>query len=239
MRNTLFDEKTGEDVITSGAPATKSVPKVRRTHAERSATTRAKLLKAAIDCLHQYGYGATSTVLVTNTAKLSRGAMQHQFPTKVDLMLAVIEYAMAEQDTERRHMLREYERGYTRFIAASEVVWKTAMSPLALALLEIEIGARSDPELAERAPPIFHAAAQRQLDSVWEVAQDLGLTDRERVDQLTLMNVATERGLTIALLTATDPAPFEKAFQLMVENKKRTVDEMLSKEREKAKGAKA
>jgi AcrR family transcriptional regulator len=222
-----------EDAISSGAIATKPVLKVRRTHAERSATTRAKLLEAAIDCLHRYGYGATSTVLVTKTARLSRGAMQHQFPTKVDLMLAVIEYAMAEQDKERRLLLREYERGYTRFMAASEVVWKTALSPKALALLELEIGARSDPELGERAPAIFHAAAQRQLDSVWEVAQDLGLTDRDRVDQLTLLNVATERGLTIALLTATDPAPFERAFQLMVENKKRVLDDMLAKETKK------
>lgn len=234
MRKTFSVNQVGEDVIPSGAVAAKPVAKVRRTHAERSATTRAKLLEAAIDCLHRYGYGATSTVLVTNTAKLSRGAMQHQFPTKVDLMLAVIEYAMAEQDKERRQMLREYERGYTRFMAASEVVWKTAMTPRALALLEIEIGARSDPELAERAPPIFHAAAQRQLDSVWEVAQDMGLTDRDRIDQLTLMNVATERGLTIALLTATDPEPFEKAFQLMVENKKRTIDEMLAKQKKAA-----
>jgi AcrR family transcriptional regulator len=237
MRNTLFIQLKREDVIPNGAAATKPVVKVRRTHAERSATTRGKLLEAAIDCLHRYGYGATSTVLVTNTAKLSRGAMQHQFPTKVDLMLAVIEYAMAEQDKDRRLLLREYERGYTRFLAASEVVWRTAMTPRALALLEIEIGARSDPELAERAPPIFHAAAQRQLDSVWEVAQDMGLTDRDRVDQLTLMNVATERGLTIAKLTTTDPEPFEKAFRLMVENKKRIVDDMLAKEKAKSGGS--
>jgi AcrR family transcriptional regulator len=71
----------------SAAPARIRVPNV-----ERSAATRAKLLKATIDCLYEVGYHQTSTVLVTERAKVSRGSMLHHFPTKADLMMATSEY---------------------------------------------------------------------------------------------------------------------------------------------------
>ena len=55
-------------------------------NAERRADTRAKIMDAAVRCLAQYGYAATSTPLVARTAKVSRGSLLHQFPTKVDLV---------------------------------------------------------------------------------------------------------------------------------------------------------
>ena len=58
----------------------------------RTAATRAKLLKATIDCLYELGYHQTSTVVVTERAKVSRGAMLHHFPTKADLMMAASEH---------------------------------------------------------------------------------------------------------------------------------------------------
>ena len=71
---------------------------IRRTHEERSATTRRKLIEAAIHCLRTYGYAATSTTLVAEIAHLSRGAMLHQFGTKVDLMLAVAKHVIEVQN---------------------------------------------------------------------------------------------------------------------------------------------
>jgi len=55
---------------------------LRRSNAQRSAETRRRLIKAAITCLHVNGYAATTTVAIADKAKVSRGAMLHQFPTK-------------------------------------------------------------------------------------------------------------------------------------------------------------
>ena len=68
----------------------------RMTQAERTARTRAKVLSTAIDCLYAQGYAATTTSLVAQRSG-SRGAMLHQFPTRADLMLAVVEAAFEEE----------------------------------------------------------------------------------------------------------------------------------------------
>ena len=54
-----------------GAP-----PTVRRTQAERRETTRTKLLDAAVECLTERGYAATSVVDVQQRAGVSRGAAE-------------------------------------------------------------------------------------------------------------------------------------------------------------------
>jgi AcrR family transcriptional regulator len=56
--------------------------KPRRTQEERSATTRARLLDATIDCLSELGYTNTTTTEIAKRAGLSRGAQLHHFPTK-------------------------------------------------------------------------------------------------------------------------------------------------------------
>ena len=67
-----------------------SVP-VRRTHAERSATTRTALLDATIECLAELGYSGTTTAEVVRRAGLSRGAQVHHFPTKALLIAAALD----------------------------------------------------------------------------------------------------------------------------------------------------
>ncbi|MEV0762007.1 TetR/AcrR family transcriptional regulator [Nocardia sp. NPDC050435] len=63
----------------------------RRTQAERSATTRAAVVRAARDLFGRHGYGAVSTVAVAAAAGVSRGALYHQFADKRDLFEAVFE----------------------------------------------------------------------------------------------------------------------------------------------------
>src|SRR5438045_9398121 len=58
----------------------------RRTQAERTASTRAALLDATIDCLVEYGYAHLTTTRVVERAGVSRGAQVHHFPTKAELV---------------------------------------------------------------------------------------------------------------------------------------------------------
>ncbi len=64
--------------------------------AERSASTRAKLLRAARSLFARHGYAAVGTEQIVRRAGVTRGALYHQFPTKEDLFIAV--YEQVEQE---------------------------------------------------------------------------------------------------------------------------------------------
>jgi AcrR family transcriptional regulator len=64
--------------------------------AERSASTRAKLIKAARTLFARDGYAAVGTEQIARRAGVTRGALYHQFPAKEDLFLAV--YEQVEQE---------------------------------------------------------------------------------------------------------------------------------------------
>src|SRR5579872_479866 len=58
---------------------------------KRAVDTRAALLDAAIDCLVERGYAATTTIETARRARVSRGAQLHHFPTKAELMTAAVD----------------------------------------------------------------------------------------------------------------------------------------------------
>ena len=152
------------------SPAKK--PRVPRgPNAERRAATRAKIMEATVRCLAEFGYAATSTPLVAKLAKVSRGSLLHQFPTKTDLVLAVAEYASNARGLAVRQHLAPYPDGPDRFLHGVDAVWASLHEPAAIALVEVTIAARSDPELAARYPQFagdleasLHRARVRMAD---------------------------------------------------------------------------
>ena len=106
-----------------------------------------KLIHATIATLNAVGYTATTTIEVVRRAKVSRGAMLHHFSTRAELLLATAEHILREQEYERRDSLRAVERGEARFFSITDAIWNTMQRPEAIALTEIMLGARSDPEI--------------------------------------------------------------------------------------------
>ena len=66
----------------------------------RSASTRAKLIKAARTLFARRGYAGVATEEIVRRAGVTRGALYHQFQTKEDLFLAV--YEQVERDLTER-----------------------------------------------------------------------------------------------------------------------------------------
>ena len=80
-------------MATTRSPAVRSA--ARRTQQQHTEETQAALLDATIACLHEVGYAATSTTLVSERAGVSRGAQTHHYPTKTQLVVAAITRAPA------------------------------------------------------------------------------------------------------------------------------------------------
>jgi AcrR family transcriptional regulator len=192
-----------------------SIP--RGPNAERRAATRVKIMDATVRCLAEFGYAATSTPLVARMAKVSRGSLLHQFPTKVDLILGVADYVSRARGAAVREYLAPYPEGPERFLQGVDAVWSSLQRPEAIALMEVTIAARSDPELAARG----------------RMAENLGVPERtEEVDVLAHLTRAALNGLameSVFIGRPTDDAL--KVLALLKDLRQRMIDELRSKDR--------
>jgi AcrR family transcriptional regulator len=119
----------------------------RRTQAQRRSETQARLLDATTEALADVGWAGLSTTEVARRAGVSRGAQQHHYPTKMELVAAALEHLL-----QRLH--REYHQAYEALPAdqrnvagALDLFWVTIRQPPAMALLELALAGRTDPEL--------------------------------------------------------------------------------------------
>lgn len=184
----------------------------RRTQESRSAETRARLLEAAIQSLYSRGYSVTTTMAVAADAKVSRGAMLHQFPTKVDLMLFVVESVYAEEMVLYRERLAAFDDPKERLLSLPEVMWSVLSRPEGVAVLEVLQGARSDEELNRRLKPLQIAIEKDSFIAVDRVADAAGIPVPPVMKRLIVWSI---RGLSVAELTAEEPGEMVKSVRLL------------------------
>ncbi len=119
----------------------------RRTQEERTASTRARLLDATIDCLYELGFAKTTTTEVANRAGLSRGAQLHHFPTKAELVITAVDHLLTRRRDEFRAKFASLPAGTNRAAAAIDMLWSVVSGPAFFAWLEVMVAARTDDEL--------------------------------------------------------------------------------------------
>lgn len=182
----------------------------RRTQGERSAEARRRLCEATIDCLASHGYAGTTTLRVAEIAGLSRGAMQHHFGSKLDLVTAAAEYLLdgaLARTVEMAHRLRPGEdrvRGFVR-----DAWRKLVASPRYDAILEIFVAVRSDAELRARIEPVL-----RRLSLSLAAAVGTLFRTRDGSDPALLvgMTFTLLRGLSLEAGLYRDPALVERVL---------------------------
>lgn len=169
----------------------------RRTQQERRAETRAKLIEAAIGLICRKGYANLTTPEIATEAGVSRGALQHHFRTRYDLIAAVNErltggmLALGEGlDAGMLPLATRIDRVVDRY-------WSVYTSATYLAVLNIFLGLRTGDALSRRVRRGF-ADIYRKSDAPWFVLfQDTGL-GRGELAALRRLTLATLRGLAIA-----------------------------------------
>lgn len=130
--------------------------------AQKSASTRNLIIEAAIKCFVDLGYARTTTTVIAERAGLSRGAMLHHFPSKLDIVRAAVEYLHAKRlRAFRKAMAKEPQSG-DHVRQGIETYWAHVKHPLFVAFFELAVAARTDKELADILRP-----AQEAFEREW------------------------------------------------------------------------
>lgn len=190
---------------------------VRRTQADRSASTRDALIRAARPLFAEHGFAGVATETIVAAAGVTRGAMYHQFADKTELFAAVFEAVEIEVT----------ERLATDFFAAGET------DPVAL----MRLGARAwldlcaEPEIQRivliEAPAVLGWVRWREIGQRYglglvrgmlEGAMAAGRVPEQPVTPLShlLMGSLDEAALYIA--QSEDPAQAREDMQTVLDN---------------------
>jgi AcrR family transcriptional regulator len=205
--------------VMSDGSQTGAVRKVRRrTQVERSAETRRRLVEAAITFICENGYAELTTTLVSERAGLSRGALQHQFRTRFDLLAAVIDH-LSKQISGRMLELAQALPGCehalsSRIDAAIRAYWSIYTSDTFHAVLNIFLGVKSDPK--HYRPLQRHMLTFYQMnDEMWlKVVGDSRLS-KQRLLAARRVLFSALRGLAIGQLLGTQSEATTMEFQLI------------------------
>lgn len=142
----------------------------RRSQAERSAATRTRVLDATVASLLEKGHAATTLAEVQQRAGLARGTLLHHFPTRAALMVAVVEEVAARRlgvlgeragtgtgagaDERTDPQTDPQTDPGTGWDAAVDLVQADLADPVFLAVLELWVAARTDPDLRSVLGPV-------------------------------------------------------------------------------------
>jgi len=169
---------------------------------DRSRATRARLLEAAITCLAELGYPASTVAVVAERAGVSRGAAQHHFPTRDDLFTAALEHVTHVRAEELSRELDELTGGRPSTDQVVELTFSLYSGTLFRAALALWVAAAAEPALREQIVPL-EARIGREIHRV--VVSLLGVDEREPgVRETVQATLDLARGLGLANLLTDD-----------------------------------
>jgi len=190
-----------------------TVAPTREPQQDRSRATRARLLEAAIACLADLGWTASTMAIVAQRAGVSRGAVQHHFPTRESLFTAALEQVSQVRAHEMRRELAELPGGARPdTVAVVSLVMNLFTGTLFRAALALWVAAAAEPQLREQMIPL-EARIGREIHRV--VVELLGVDEREPgVRETVQATLDLARGLGLAnLLTDDGPRRARIALQ--------------------------
>ncbi|MEW2360255.1 TetR/AcrR family transcriptional regulator [Spirillospora sp. NPDC029432] len=131
-----------------------SAQPTREPRQDRSRATRARLLEAAIGCLAARGWSGTTVAVVAEEAGVSRGAAQHHFRTREELVTAAVEYGTETRMERMREHLDALAGRRPSTLDVLTLLGEMYTSPLFRAALQLWVAASSDAQLRAQVVPL-------------------------------------------------------------------------------------
>lgn len=175
---------------------------LREPQQERSRTTRRRLIEAALDCFGERGWHGVTVAVIAERAGVSRGAAQHHFPTREDLVAAAVDVLGEAQIDELRAQAAELPSGPSRIERVVEMVLNLYTGPMFRAALQLWALASTDEALRAVLVPL-EARVGREAHRV--TVELLGVDEsRPGVRELVQATLDLGRGLGLANLLTDD-----------------------------------
>lgn len=159
---------------------------------QKSERARRTICEATVECLAAHGYSETSISRVVERAGVSKGALQHHFPSKEDLMASTAAFLLARpveySDRQTSITVRQRLRAF----------WDRMTNTRAyLALLEILIAARTDQVLQARIAGGLKTSIKEIDEHFLPLYGDLGEDEQDDILLLMTANRCLMRGLLV------------------------------------------
>ncbi len=181
----------------------------------RRTNTRERLLTTAAELFRRQGYAQTGVNEIMQQAKTTSGSFYHFFPTKEDLVLAVVDHIGESLDTEvfatdpesaadpldRVFTVLE---SYRQHLVESDFALGSPLGTLAAELSE------SHPQVRERLAALFAGWTQR-MQGLLEDAGDRLPADLDR-SALAEFILSTVEGAVLQARVLRSPAPFDASI---------------------------
>lgn len=130
---------------------------------KKSESTRIRILESAVDCLKEEGYAASSTALIAAKAGLSRGAMMHHYPARIDLIRALITHLSEKRKLVFSDLINAIpDTKRLEQAAGLEAYWELLTSKEYIAFQELRNAARTDSQYSK----LLHDAT-REIEDGW------------------------------------------------------------------------
>ena len=181
----------------------------RRTQEERSATTREKVIQAAIDCIVEEGLHNTTAARIAARSGVTWGAIAHQFGDKDSVFFAVVE---RNADIYQRHLAAAMEAAGAssaeRVSALIDVTWSYINEPASYAFNELIIHNRasSNAKIVEQQDEL----SNKLMKSVWERLFGGFDIPAEKLETARNFVLATLQGLSLMRLITHRRPKFKK-----------------------------
>ncbi|TCP47924.1 TetR family transcriptional regulator [Tamaricihabitans halophyticus] len=171
--------------VDAGSSGTSTRP--RRTQQQRREHTRTLLLDATIDCLVELGHARTSVNEICKRAGVSRGAQQHHFTTKAELLAGAVRHLVGKLHRDVLDTMTAATTVPERIEQAIDSLWHAYSGTLSAAALELWVAARTDPELRAAMLPVDRAVGRAAFELYRSTAgAELPQQDSERLFWLTI-----------------------------------------------------
>ncbi len=177
---------------------------------DRSRDTRDLILQTTLKALAHTGWNGTTTTVVAAQSGVSRGAIQHHFPTKEALMRGALEYMYESRNTSEFSITDDVPDGTDRFEYITEQVLHYYASDHFKAALQMWTAAIGDPEfnaqlqmhgdrlaraVYDRVVVVLNAdtsdlRTHRLIQSTLDLSRGLGLADVLRDDSQRRVSMA-------------------------------------------------
>ncbi len=153
----------------------------RRSQAERTAETRAKILDAVVQSIAEVGFQRTTAAEITRRAGVTWGAVQHQFGDKEGILRAVLQESFdrfAERLSGIPGTEAPLEERVSQFV---DRAWDHFGSPEYRSTFEILLSVEGPPDGVTE--PVWQREMMNEWSSIWKgVFADCPLPQRENLD---------------------------------------------------------